>query len=401
MEPAMQFHVRLFDPTSGQVRELLAEAPDESNLRARLAAFNEVVVALRPRGGVATWLARAQRPRFDVGVLCVELSRLLRAGLTLPEAVETQAGRVEGRARVVYTDLQARLLEGKRLSEAMRLADAFPPVLVAAVRASERSGRVPEALEEFARYDAALRELRRKMINAAIYPSLVVGFGFLVSLFLLGYVVPRFALIFSERVAQTSQATSVLIKLGQVINSHPWSAVGSLMAAVVSIAMLAANPSVRGGLVSVMERLRPIERWLRTLQLARITHSMAMLLKNGFPVPEAMGLASALALRPDVMAAIEQATGSIEAGQSTSVAWSGAGLADPYATRILQAGERTGNLAACFDTLAQTYRLDVETALERASRILEPLLLVIVAALIGLIVVLMYMPIFDLASSVG
>jgi general secretion pathway protein F len=67
----------------------------------------------------------------------------------------------------------------------------------------------------------------------------------------------------------------------------------------------------------------------------------------------------------------------------------------------LQAGERTGNLAACFDTLAQTYRLDVETALERASRIVEPVLLIVVAALIGLIVALMYMPIFDLASAVN
>jgi len=331
----------------------------------------------------------------------MELSRLLRAGLTLPEAMETQFGRVQGPARAVYASLQARLLEGKRLSEAMRLAGTFPPVLIAAVRASERSGRVPEALEEFARYDASLRELRRKTINAAIYPSLVVGFGFLVSLFLLGYVVPRFAQIFSERVAQTSAATGWLIRLGQTINSHPWWVAGGLLAIVALAVSLAVNPRVRIEMVGLMTRIGPVERWLRTLQLARITHSMGMLLKNGFPVPEAMGLASALALRPDLRIEMKRATEAIEAGQSTSIAWSRGGLADGYATRILQAGERTGNLAACFDTLAQTYRLDVETALERASRIVEPLLLVIVAALIGLIVVLMYMPIFDLASSVG
>jgi general secretion pathway protein F len=397
----MRYQVRLFDPASGRVRQLVAEAPDESSLHASLATSGEVVVALRPQGGAARWLARVRAKRFDVGLLCTELSRLLRAGLTLPEAMETQFGRVQGPARAVYADLQTRLLEGKRLSEAMRLTTQFPPVLVAAVRASERSGRVPEALEEFARYDASLRELRRKMINAAIYPSLVVGFGFLVSLFLLGYVVPRFAKIFSERVAQTSQATGMLIQLGQAINAHPaWVAAG-LLAMAASIVMLAASPKVRSELLAQAARLGPIERWLRTLQLARITHSMAMLLKNGFPMPEAMALAAALALRPDLSAAMQRATGAIEAGQSSSNAWSRAGLADGYASRILQAGERTGNLAACFDTLAHTYRLDVETALERASRIVEPVLLVIVAALIGLIVVLMYMPIFDLASSVG
>jgi len=399
----MRYQVRLFDSASGEVRRLVAEAPDESSLRANIAATGATVVALRELGGAAKWLPlRLPRGRrFDVGLLCIELARLLRAGLTLPEAVQTQLGRVQGPARAVYEGLQARLIEGKRLSEAMRLADAFPPVLVAAIRASERSGRVAEALEEFARYDASLAELRRKLINAAIYPCLVVGFGFLVSLFLLGYVVPRFAQIFSERVAQTSSATGVLIKLGQAVNAHPWWVVGGLVVILASATWLAANSTVRAALVRAMARIGPVERWLRTLQLARITHSMEMLLRNGFPVPEAMQLAGALALRPDVAAAVKKATGAIEAGQSTSTAWSSEGLADSYAARILQAGERTGNLAACFETLAHTYRLDVETALERASRIAEPVLLLIVATLIGLIVVLMYMPIFDLASSVG
>jgi general secretion pathway protein F len=397
----MRYRVRLFDPTSGRIRQVVADAPDESNLRANLSADGAVVVALRPQRKVSSWFAAARPKRFDLGLLCMELSRLLRAGLTLPEAMETQLGRVQGPTRAIYGSLQARLLEGKRLSEAMRLSDAFPSVLIAAVRASERSGRVPEALEEFARYDASLRDLRRKTINAAIYPSLVVGFGFLVSLFLLGYVVPRFAKIFAERVAQTSEATTVLIRLGQAINSHPWWVAVSLLAVVACVAALATNPKVRSRVVVMMAQIGPVERWLRSLQLARITHSMAMLLKNGFPVPEAMGLASALALRPDLVTEMKRATDAIEAGQSTSVAWSGSGLADGYAMRILQAGERTGNLTTSFETLAQTYRVDVETALERASRIVEPLLLVIVAALIGLIVVLMYMPIFDLASSVG
>ena len=396
----MRYSVRLFDPASGKVRQLAAEAADETTLRASLPASGEVVVALSAQGG-AGWMARAWPSQFDVGLLCTELARLLRAGLTLPEALETQSGRVQGSSRTVYANLQTRLLEGKRLSEAMQLADAFPAVLIAAIRASERSGRVPEALEEFARYDASLRELRRKMINAAIYPSLVVGFGFLVSLFLLGYVVPRFAQIFSERVAQTSHATGLLIALGQAINAHPWRVAGGALAMVGAIVLLVANPNFRTSLIALIARAGPVARWLRTLQLARITHAMAMLLANGFPIPEAMRLAQALALRPDLMRAMNQATDGIEAGQSASVAWSRGGLADGYAARVLQAGERTGNLAACFDTLAQTYRLDVETALERASRIVEPVLLIVVAALIGLIVALMYMPIFDLASAVS
>jgi len=170
----MRYQVRLFDPASGAVRQMVAEAADESSLRSTLGATGEVVVGLRPQGGATRLLARARPKRFDVGLLCMELSRLLRAGLTCPRRWKRNSDGCRAGPRRVR-GLQARLLEGKRLSEAMRLVGEFPPVLIAAVRASERSGRVPEALEEFARYDASLRELRRKMINAAIYPSLVVG----------------------------------------------------------------------------------------------------------------------------------------------------------------------------------------------------------------------------------
>jgi len=134
------------------------------------------------------------------------------------------------------------------------------------VRASERSGRVPEALEEFARYDASLRELRRKMINAAIYPSLVVGFGFLVSLFLLGYVVPRFAQIFAERVEQTSRATGLLIRLARRSIRIPGGLPGACWRSSRWSCPLAANPKVRIGLVHLIARIGPVERWLRTLQ---------------------------------------------------------------------------------------------------------------------------------------
>ncbi len=125
----MRYQVRLFDPASGAVRQMVAEAADESSLRSTLGATGEVVVGLRPQGGATRLLARARPKRFDVGLLCMELSRLLRAGLTLPEAMETQFRRVQGPARAVYAGLQARLLEGKRLSEAMRLVGEFPPVL--------------------------------------------------------------------------------------------------------------------------------------------------------------------------------------------------------------------------------------------------------------------------------
>lgn len=396
----MRFRIRLFDPASGAVRTVVAEGADEAAVRGLHAGGREIVVAAQPLRRFA-WRLPGSGTAADIGLLCIELARLLRAGLTLPEAIETQMSRVQEPARSVYAALRDRLLEGKRLSDAMEAGGHFPLVLTAAVRASERSGRVADALEEYARYDQSIRELRRKLVNSAIYPATVIGFGVLVSLFLLGYVVPRFAGIFEGTAAHATRATGLLLAFGGLVNRHAEWIVVLLLVATVGATLLLRDPRLRAALLTRVAVAGPVARWLRRFQLARITHAMAMLLSNGFTVPDAMRLASALAVQPDLATAMTQASGRIDAGQSASVSWTAAGLADAYATRVLQAGERTGNLAGCFDTLAQTYRADVETALERATRLVEPILLMVVATLIGTIVVLMYMPIFDLAGSLG
>jgi len=398
----MSLTVKSIHALTGETRVFSDTEEDEAALRARLEASGEAVIWVRRRFRLRALQGARQ---LDIALIALELSRLLRAGLSLPEALQTQADRVQGSAQGLYREINERLQEGKRLSDALEMNGQFPLILVASVRAAERSGRVADALEEFARYEESIRQLRRKLINAAIYPVLVVGFGFLVSLFLLGYVVPRFSLIFSERVQHggdtASQATTALISLGLAINSNPWKVLAIASLALAGTIFVVMRPEVRARLVALGCEWPPVARWLRSLQLARICHAMGMLLTNGFPVPEAMRLSSALAMRPDVARSMREGTLAIEQGQGISSAWNDSGLASSYMRRILQAGERTGNLATCFETLGTTLREEVETTLERTSRIAEPVLLIVVAAIIGVIVVLMYMPIFDLATAVG
>ena len=401
----MRFSARLFDPRVGQIVRATLVAADQTDLRRQAEHRGLTLLGARPAGAGALATRFSRPARFDVGIWCTEMARLLRAGLSLPEALEAQLARFTDRGEAalvsIYAGLRDRLLEGKSLSEAMSLAGGFAPMLIAAVKASERSGRVADALEQYARHEAALRELRRRIVNAAIYPLVVVSFGVLVSLFLLGYVVPRFSKIFADSNVRVSHASSVVLTIGDAINHHAL-LLGGVLAAVVTAVLLAArHPVVRAHAANLLARLAPIEQWIRELQLARISRAMGMLLGNGFSIPEAMRLSTALALRPDLRSAMQTATAAIETGQTTSAAWSSAGLADAFAQRVLQAGERSADLAACFESLAQAYQVEVETTLERASRIAEPLLLLIVAGLIGTIVVLMYGPVVDLATSVG
>jgi general secretion pathway protein F len=207
--------------------------------------------------------------------------------------------------------------------------------------------------------------------------------------------------VFADSNVKITHATGLILAIGDALNHHVWLVAAALAALAAGAVLAARDPRIRASAAALLVRIGPVARWVRELQLARITRAMAMLLGNGFTVPEAMRLSTALALRRDLNRAMEHATTAIETGRTTSAAWSESGIADAFAHRVLQAGERSGDLAACFESLAQAYQIEVETKLERASRVAEPLLLLIVAGLIGTIVVMMYGPIVDLATSVG
>ena len=387
--------LRIFEPASGQVRTVTVDALSDVDVDALVAQKGWTLLAVekgRREGAFRD---------ADVAPLAADLARLLRAGLTLPEALETQTFRAGSNLRGVYQRIHATVSQGKPLSDALTAHGGFSPVLIAAIRSSERSARVAEALEEYARYDLAIRALRRKAVSAAVYPAAVTSFGLLVCVFLIGYVVPRFAGIFADTAANVSDATRVLLAIGQFINAQPLLSAGGAIVGVIAIAGTLLHGATRRAVVQALRRVGPVRNAVRKFELARIMHAMEMLTRNGFTVIEAMQLSRAMAQDERLSESMNEALARIEAGQGVSESWHACGVTDSYARGVLVAGERTGNLSACFAALADVYRNDVETYLERLSRIVEPVLLMAVATVIGLIVVLMYMPIFDLATALG
>lgn len=394
----MRFKARVFDPDRAIATELALNAASESAVRERVAADGLVVLDVRPERGLA--LRSSHAGHTGIRIFCIEVAALLRAGLSLPEAIGSLAVRSQSADAELHRRLLERLMAGARFSDALeQVSERFPAILVAAVRASERTSRVADALEEFARYDEAIDALRRRAINAAVYPGMVVGFGFLVSLFLLGYVVPRFARIYETTTATASAATRLLLQVGLLIDAHRLLIAFALLALTCLVLWLSSRSEFRERAAALLTRSGPLRRIARDYQLARITQALAMLLRGGYPLPDAMRLARALAVRSDLARGLDAALIEVTEGRLLSQAWGAHGLGGEFDRRLLQAGERTGELGTVFDAISKAYSRDVETEMERASRLIEPALLMAVALVIGLIVVLMYMPIFDLAGT--
>jgi len=401
---SVSFDVRLLRAGSSAVEEARLDAASEGELRSRLLADGAVVLAVqRRRAGTALAAARsAGRGAFDVGWWCRELRTLLLAGMTAVEAIETlAAGRRDAERERVHAALLKALHEGQSLSRAMAGAGVFPEVLVAGIMASERTSTLPSALEDYLRYDSMLDKLRQQLVSAAIYPAVVVTLGGGICLFLLLFVVPRFSRMYADLHGPVSGATRVVLWVSQAVQQR-W----PLLVAAGAGAMMLALFLWRSGLLrrlgaALVEAIPPLERQWREFRLAKLYQAMTLMIKGGYAVDEALQVCAGLDAGPRLAGQLQEVRAEIARGRSASAALAGAGLTEVVTERLLAVGERTGSFATVLQVIADRHSQTFTTFIERATRIVEPLLLLLVALAVGAIVVMMYMPIFDIAGGLG
>lgn len=395
----MQLSVRYFDPARSGVQEEVVEAASEDELRQHWAATGRVLLAARP-----LQMAQPQRRStagFDVGWWCRELRTLLAAGMTAVEALESLQAQASGGVRErVQASLLRSLYEGQSLSRAMRTAEVFPEVLLASVTASERTSTLVAALDDFMRYDEMIRALRRKAWSAAIYPAVVVALGLVISLFLLFYVVPRFSKMYVDFRGGLSGATQVLLWLSRLINeqAHWLLAVAVVLVVGVVGAWRRGWPQQVG--LAIVARVGPLQRQLDHFRLAKLYQSLALMFKGGYTLDEAMQVCEGLDIGARIGQGIQTARQEMVRGRAVSKAFAVAQLTEPVSERLLAVGERSGSFEAVLQTIADRHAEAFSVFVERATRVVEPLLLLVVALVVGGIVVMMYMPIFDIASGI-
>jgi general secretion pathway protein F len=397
----MRFAVRALD-AAGAVTSVEVEAVDdrEADRRARERGLLPLTVRRAGAGGLGGWLPQ-RRSRFPLVQFSQELLALLDSGISLVEAIETLAEK-ESRsdARSVLLDVRRLLGEGRALSAALDAHPlSFPPLYVAAVRAAERSGALSEALTRYVAYQNQIDLVRKKVVSALIYPVLLMVIGTLVTLFLLGYVVPRFSFIYDEMGTDLPWLSRALLAVGRVIASYGgWIALGVLVVVAGGVWAFT-RPASRRALERLLWRTPGLGERLRIYQLARFYRTVSMLLRGGTPVVRALDMVGGL-LQPALRASLVAAAARISEGQPMSVAFTEHGLTTPVALRMLRVGERSGRMGDMMERIAVFYDDEMARFVEWFTRLFEPLLMTAVGLIIGLIVVLMYLPIFELAGSV-
>jgi len=235
-------------------------------------------------------------------------------------------------------------------------------------------------------------------MNASIYPLLLVGVGGLVSLFLLFYVVPRFARVYEERSADLPIFSQVLLAWGQAVEGHGLLVFAVLLGLAVGAAYALRLPRVRAAAGDALWRLPAVGERLKVYQLARFYRTTGMLLRGGIPLVAALRMVAEL-LHPVLRERLAAASRAISEGHAVSRSMDGNGLATPVALRMLVVGESSGNMGEMMERIAAFHDEEISRWVDWFSRLFEPILMAVIGLVIGAIVILMYMPIFELAGS--
>ena len=222
--------------------------------------------------------------------------------------------------------------------------------------------------------------------------------GGLVSLFLLLYVVPRFGKIYAERSADLPWVSKMLLYWGQAVEGHALAVSGALLALVVATVYMLRLPQVRAAIESFFWRLPTVGEHLKIYQLSRFYRTIGMLLRGGLPLVSALEMGTQL-LHPVLRTRLARASLAVSEGRSVSQSMEENGLTTPVALRLLNVGEQSGNMGEMMDRIALFHDEEISRWVDWFTRLFEPILMGIIGVVIGGIVILMYMPIFELAGS--
>jgi len=338
--------------------------------------------------------------KFPVLLFSRELLTLMSAGLSLTEVIDLLVVKEQNAShRKLLDSLRTSLFQGKSLSNAL---SAFPGVFsefyVATISASERTGSLTEALERYVKFQEQADVIKKRVISASVYPALLIVVGGLVTLFLMFYVVPRFSRVYEDIRGDVPFFSRLLLEWGKFVSEHATVVLGGIAVLIGLATYWLSQPSSRIWFMQTIQRIPAMGERIRLYQLSRLYRTLGMLLRGGIPMVTAIDMSKGL-LAQELQTRLTKAGQEIREGVTISQAMDRNQLSTMVSSRLLKVGERSGQMGEMMERTSSILDEELAIWIDWFTKLFEPILMGFIGIVIGLIVVLMYMPIFELASS--
>jgi type IV pilus assembly protein PilC len=402
----MEFRCRL-GTAGGEIIEGVYIADNEARLRHELEEKGLFVLSLQQRGGIAQ-LALGRGRRRKIGhqeflVFNQELATLLKAGMPLVQSLDILRQRVSNPTfKGVLDGVYEKVKAGTALSDAFgEHDDLFPPVYAASLMAGERSGNLDTVIRRYVAYEKVIGAVRRRTISALIYPAILVT----LMVFLIGIivvkVVPAFSDFYSNFGKELPLSTRIVVGLSNAVVTNLWLIAIGIVGGVVAIAGWVRQPGQRVYLDRVLLELPWIGPTARKFATAQLARTLGTLLGGGIPLVNALEISNAAMTNRYLAGEIGEVTRRVREGQSFAAALLAKAVFPDVAIKMVEVGESTGALQEMLNSLAEFYDEEIETEVARFITLIEPVILVIMGVVIAMVVLALYMPLFELSSVIG
>lgn len=338
----------------------------------------------------------------DIAVFCRQFYAMLNAGVTIINCLDILRQQIENRRlRTVTGDVYEDVQKGLTFSEALKKhEEVFPELLVNMVAAGEASGNLDTIMDRMALHYEKENKINTKIRSAMIYPMLLSIMAVLVVVFLLTFIMPKFVGMFTDSGVPLPLPTRIVLGISHGIIEYWYIVIAVIAVAAYVIKRASKLDSVRIYVDSLKFRLPVIKSSTQKIVTSRFSRTMSTLLASGMPLLQSLDIVSKIVGNKVVEEGILTAKDEVRKGMSLSGPIKKIGVFPPMLVSMLSIGEESGSLDEILDRTANYYDDEVEASLEATTKLVEPLMLVVIAVLVGFIVVAMIMPMFDMMKTI-
>jgi type IV pilus assembly protein PilC len=399
-----EFVLKYADP-KGAVHNQTTEGASEQEVRERFTRQGFLVYSVKARGlSLASGGTPLGRKRLNMEKFLIfnqQFVTLVRAGLPILKSLDLLAERLTDAKLMPYVNaVRDDVRKGSLLSEAFRAQPVFPRIFVTSVMAGEKSGSLVEVLERYIGYQKIALAVRKKVVVSLIYPTMLILLVASLVVFLVTYVVPTFATLYSSMSAQLPAITVYLIAVGTTAQKYVWLAAG-IAVAVGVLGYLWSRGEAAQEKIDRVKVKTPIvgEIWIK-YQVAQFARVLGTLLTGGIPLMQALETAADSLGTPLLRKLLEKAGQSVREGQSLSSSLAVTGVFPGLAVDMIEVGESTGALPAMLSSVAEFYEDDVSTRMTAVLSLIEPVIMIVMGIFVAFVLIALYLPIFSLADTI-
>jgi len=399
-----EFLVKLADER-GHMLEQVENGYSESEVRDRFAQQGFLVYWVKPRGilsgGGISLRRRGKVKQSSFVIFNQQFLTLIKAGLPVLGSLDLLIKRQkDATLRSLLQNVRDRVKGGELLSDAFAAQGVFPKIYTTTLLAGEKSGNMEEVLARYISFQRLALTFKKKLAVSLVYPALLITVVTLMLLFLVTYVVPQFAKLYQDMDAQLPLITTFMLDIG----THAQTYLPILLLALVgAVALFFQWKKTDRGAVQLDKTILRLPLlgniWLK-YQVANFSRMLSTLLTGGLPLVPSLETAGASMSSRSILNGVSEAAVRVREGQSLAKSLEAQNMFPDLSVEMIEVGESTGALPAMLNSVAEFYEEDVQTALGAVMALIEPLILVFMALVVGGILISLYLPIFTLGSTI-